>query len=90
MLRRVRRIGIGLACCHALAGRASGSYDSVALMPPPLLHRTGGFAPYGALSADGFAEQSALLYVTDREPGEADDPPMPTLAAISSAPASRP
>jgi esterase/lipase superfamily enzyme len=75
MPRRLRRIGRVLAGCLALAGCASGSYDSVALMPPPLLHQTGGFDPYDALSAESFAEQSALLYVTDREPGGAGQRP---------------
>jgi esterase/lipase superfamily enzyme len=71
----MRRIGLGIAGCLALAGCASGSYDSVALMPPPLLHQTGSFDPYGALSAESFAEQSALLYVTDRKQTGADDRP---------------
>ncbi len=73
--RRRRRIAGVLAGCLALAGCASGSYDSVALMPPPLLHQTGGFDPYGGLTPESFAEQSALLYVTDRKPGEGDDRP---------------
>jgi esterase/lipase superfamily enzyme len=72
---RMRRIWSFLAGCLVLAGCASGSYDSVDLMPPPLLHQTGGFDPYGALTAESFAEQSALLYVTDRQPSGADDRP---------------
>jgi len=73
--RRLRLSGVVLAGVLALAGCASGSYDSVALMPPPLLHQTGGFDPYGGLSPESFAEQSALLYVTDRKSSGKDDRP---------------
>lgn len=73
MREAMGRLARALVVALGVTGCASGSYDSIDLMPPPALYQNGAWDPYNTLTPDSFAGQTGLFYVTDREPalGEA-------------------
>jgi len=63
-----------LACAAGvLAGCAYGTYDTIELMPSPVVYSTGEFDPFPDFDDEDFVAQTQLLYVTDRAPAGPED-----------------